>query len=50
MEDDKCEVDYCRNKSDLNYLGRQLCDSCWNKLCDKELKQETEVNGNGNGN
>jgi len=33
----KCQVPRCRNESFLLYEGIGVCDSCWEKHCDKEI-------------
>jgi len=45
---DKCNTKYCRGEVALTYLGTPLCQSCYEKQCDKEgekeqLKKEMEV-------
>lgn len=29
----QCCYPKCRNESDIIYLERQLCDRCWEKIC-----------------
>lgn len=36
---DKCSMKRCRNEPDLEYLGRLLCQRCYEDICDKEDKK-----------
>jgi hypothetical protein len=44
MKKEKCQVKFCRNTpeimSGLVYNRKWLCDSCWEKHCDKKLVLE----------
>ena len=31
--EEKCCTKYCRNVPSINYLGKLLCDECWQKQC-----------------
>lgn len=42
MNDDKCNTKYCRGKVALIYLKKPLCQKCYEKVCDEELKKESE--------
>ena len=42
MSEDKCSTKYCRGEVALTYLGKPLCQECYEKLCDEELKKEQE--------
>ena len=34
-DENKCETDYCRNDWDINYLGKKLCNECWENECNE---------------
>lgn len=36
MNKDKCETKNCRNEYDLTYLGKKLCDKCWEKQSEEK--------------
>ena len=36
MPNDKCSTKRCRGEIALIYLGKPLCQDCYNKICDKE--------------
>ena len=36
-----CDRSRCRNQATIDYLGTELCDHCWSKLCAEEENQET---------
>lgn len=46
VKTEKCQVRFCRNTPETTsglYINRLwLCDSCWEKVCDKKLKLEGE--------
>ena len=40
MKKDKCSTKFCRNKPALNYLGKRVCQECWEKICEKQISDE----------
>jgi len=36
---EKCSTKYCRGEIALTYLGKPLCQECYDKICDEEEKQ-----------
>lgn len=32
----KCENKFCRNNFDITYLGKRLCQECFDKKCDED--------------
>lgn len=34
MNKNKCENKGCRNAYALTYLGKKICDPCWEKHCE----------------
>jgi len=36
---DKCSTKHCRGEVDVIYLGKPLCQSCYEKRCDEEDKE-----------
>jgi hypothetical protein len=40
----KCQTKYCRNPSNITYLGKELCNTCWGKLCNDEMNKEIAAN------
>ena len=40
----KCQTKYCRNPSNITHLGKELCNKCWEKLCDDEMNKEIVAN------
>ena len=41
----KCSTKNCRDEMAIIYLNEPLCQQCWKKLCDKQLKLWEEENG-----
>lgn len=37
MNKDKCVTKGCRNDYAMNYLGKKICNDCWEKICDNEV-------------
>jgi len=38
-ERDFCQYRKCKEKSNLCYLGKGLCDKHWEKLCELDIKE-----------
>lgn len=32
MNKNKCETKFCRGEYAINYLGKKLCDNCWDTI------------------
>ncbi len=46
---DKCLVPFCRNFRALVYLGRGICDRCWDRYADNRelLRSKLALDGKG---
>lgn len=40
---EKCSTKFCRNEVDLVYLGKPLCQICYERICEEE---DLKINNN----
>ena len=39
MTKEKCATKFCRGEIALTYLGKTLCQECYERICDEEDKE-----------
>lgn len=40
MKKEKCITKFCRGEVAITYLGKPMCQSCFEQLCDEEEERE----------
>lgn len=40
---EKCEFPRCKNPTDLRYMGRDICNDHWVKVCEGDSKTENRL-------
>ena len=44
-DENTCSYSKCKDKVEITYCGKPLCDKHWNKLCDKTPDEVKEILG-----
>lgn len=40
---EKCDFPKCRNIADMGYMGRDICNDHWEKICESDGKTENKL-------